>query len=69
MSVLKRIAKGMRVFDVTEPCAPWGCPKCASVVFIPIVKKIKGGVCTQQAKGCAGKLVKLDAETAAAVRA
>lgn len=69
MSALKKIARNMRVFDVKAPCAPWACDRCASTVFIPIAAKAKGGVCTQQAKGCQGKLVKLDGESAALVRA
>ena len=47
---------------------PWKCSHCAAVVFIPDDGKIKGGVCTQQRRGCRGEISKMDAEEAARVR-
>jgi hypothetical protein len=38
------------------------------VVFIPTGRGIKGGVCTQQSRGCKGNLKRMTAEEAADVR-
>lgn len=51
-----------------EECV-WACDTCGSAVFIPVAQKLRGGVCTQQARGCRGRLYLLDADAAAAVRA
>lgn len=49
-------------------CDPYGCPTCAAVVFIPRSAGVTGGVCTQQARGCKGELVKLGDVAAQTVR-
>jgi len=55
--------------DAYPKCDPWACDQCATAVFIPRSAAITGAVCTQQAKGCKGDLVKLDDEVATALRA
>lgn len=47
---------------------PWKCSKCRTVVFIPTGSNITGGVCTQQKRGCAGEISKMDVGQAALAR-
>jgi hypothetical protein len=54
------------------PMSPWKCSKCRTVVFMPERhngKRINGGVCTQQRRGCGGELSKMTPEEAHTVRA
>lgn len=48
---------------------PWKCSRCQAVVFIPDDGNIKGGVCTQQRRGCAGELVRMSDAEAEGTRA
>lgn len=54
--------------DVVVSTAPWKCSRCPTVVFIPEDGKIKGGVCTQQRRGCRGEITKMDEGEAARSR-
>lgn len=47
---------------------PWRCSRCAAVVFIPDDGKIKGGVCTQQRRGCDGEIARMTDEEAGRIR-
>lgn len=49
-------------------CDPFGCSACSAVVFIPRSAGIKGGVCTQEARGCKGEIAPLGELRARTVR-
>lgn len=47
----------MTVVNVTNLDA-WACSECSTFVLIPSDEGIKGGVCSQQNRGCAGSISK-----------